>query len=698
MDPILENEAATSDSPGKYGKKNKKKKKNQLQDAQTIVGEKKRFLVTTLTSTTDEKEKDVPATSVADGNVHTVHFGTRGVESQRPHVRTLFKDRPPDRSRASSAEREPRATKEYETFHGTSSSSPRSSIFDIFRLRRKSDAKKHQTFMQNVKAALGGTSKSSETPEPPKDEQKEEPPKDTHKKYYHTVTGASSRKSSPMTRVMDIFRPKTQQDANQVSTDPAKKKNKATGRRQSIETTSPTYHKNSYASLDPLQAKQLFREYRGLPKYDPYLSIVQISIGGRDKTRLLLNFFKYHKCYEILPKSAKVIIFDTNFLVRKTFPTLISHGIRSAPLWDANKKLLVGMITVTDFIRILLHYDAEHLNIDDLERHTLHNWKKILRPSRKPLCSVGPDQSLHEAINLLIKNRVHRLLMIDPFNGDVLYILSHKRILRFLFVYLNEFPELTFFHKTMSELKIGTFEDIVSVTDNTSIKTAFQLLLNKNVSALPILDEEGTLLDVYATYEVLNLVSEKLYTNLSLTIGEVRNKKKDWEEKLQKCRSSITLYEALEVIVRTESHRLLLVNRDDKLLGIVSLSDILVYLNRIIPSEKKVSSLQEIFRPLEVNKVPESSKENENEVISIDVPDLKDIFNRELKIVEDGDVEMTEKVVTEKSEEVAIEAKMSEPNNEVENADDIQNCNEELIITEDSLKSTDDVMNNEVTN
>ncbi|KAI5633973.1 CBS domain-containing protein [Phthorimaea operculella] len=276
--------------------------------------------------------------------------------------------------------------------------------------------------------------------------------------------------------------------------------------------------------------------------------------------------------------------------------------------------------------------------------------------------------------------------------------------------------ELTFFHKTMSELKIGTFEDIVSVTDNTSIRTAFQLLLNKNVSALPILDEEGTLIDVYATYEVLNLVNEKLYTNLSLTIGEVRNKKKDWEEKLQKCRSSITLYEALEVIVRTESHRLLLVNRDDKLLGIVSLSDILVYLNRIIPSEKKVSSLQEIFRPLEVNKVPESSKENENEVISIDVPELKDIFNRELKIVEDGDVETTEKEVanTEKSEEVATETKisnptvkseevgtdtkMSDPNDEVENADDIQNCNEELIITEDSLKSADDVTNNEVTN
>lgn len=614
MDPILENESATTESPTKIAKtkhKNKKKKTpcDNQKENQTVVGEKKRFVVTTLLPT----DGKTPTNSIAENNVHTVHFGTRGVESHRPHVRSIFKDRPTDAARSSSADRDSASVKEYETFHGTSSS-PKSSIFDIFRLRRKSDAKKHSPKPQ---------SNTMESHEISKDDNNLADSKDSHKKYYHTVTGASSRKYSPITRVMDMFRSKPPSEINQAVTDTVKKKNNKQFRRSSIETTSPTYHKNSYASLDPMQAKQLFREVRGLPKYDPYLSIVQISIGGRDKTRLLLNFFKYHKCYEILPKSAKVIIFDTQFFVKKTFPTLISHGIRSAPLWDANKKLLVGMITVTDFIRILLHLDKENLSVEELEKHTLHSWRKILRLTRKPLCSVGPNQSLHDAINLLNKHRVHRLLMMDPISGDVLYILSHKRILRFLFVYLNEFPELTFFHKTLVELKIGTFEDIVSVTDSTTIKEAFQLLLDKDVSALPILDDNGILIDVYAKFEVLNLVSEKLYSNLSLKITDVRNKKKDWEEKLQKCRSSITLYEALEVIVRTESHRLLLINKEDKLIGIVSLSDILIYLNRIIPTEKKVSSLQEIFRPLEENKVPESAKENELETISIEVPTVE---------------------------------------------------------------------------
>ncbi|XP_026727301.1 5'-AMP-activated protein kinase subunit gamma-2-like [Trichoplusia ni] len=657
MDPILENESATTESPSKHGKakhKNKKKKQSEAQN-QTVVGERKKFVVTTLSNTDDK----VPS-RVADSNVHTVHFGTRGVESQRPHVRSIFKDKNADTSRPSSADRQSAPEKGYETFHGTSSS-PRSSIFDIFRLRRKSDAKKYAPKQQ---------SKTTDNQETPPEDQQYADSKDSHKKYYHTVTGASSRKYSPITRVMDIFRSKPHPESSQTTADPVKKKATKQIRRSSIETTSPTYHKNSYASLDPTQAKQMFREVRGLPKYDPYLSIVQISIGGRDKTRLLLNFFKYHKCYEILPKSAKVIIFDTQFFVKKTFPTLISHGIRSAPLWDANKKLLVGMITVTDFIRILLYLDKENLSVEDLERHTLHTWRKLLRSTRKPLCSAGPDQSLHDAINLLHKNRVHRLLMIDPFTGDVLYILSHKRILRFLFVYLNEFPELTFFHKTLTELKIGTYDDIVSVTEDTTIKTAFQLMLEKDVSALPILDENGMLIDVYAKYEVLNLVSEKLYSNLSLTIGEVRNKKKDWEEKLQKCRSSITLYEALEVIVRTESHRLLLVNREDKLVGIVSLSDILVYLNRIIPTEKKVSSLQEIFRPLEENKVAESPKETENEIITIEVPTLA-------QTVPEADEGATA------PSEVAVPV-IEEASNETEIKDDGENSNAETDLNSSS--------------
>lgn len=53
------------------------------------------------------------------------------------------------------------------------------------------------------------------------------------------------------------------------------------------------------------------------------------------------------------------------------------------------------------------------------------------------LISIGPDMSLYFAIQTLINYRIHRLPVIDPISGDVLYIVTHKRILRFLLIYIR---------------------------------------------------------------------------------------------------------------------------------------------------------------------------------------------------------------------------------------------------------------------
>lgn len=55
-----------------------------------------------------------------------------------------------------------------------------------------------------------------------------------------------------------------------------------------------------------------------------------------------------------------------------------------------------------------------------------------------PLVYTSPDASLYDAIKTLIHNRIHRLPVIDPETGNVLYILTHKRILRFLFLYVSK--------------------------------------------------------------------------------------------------------------------------------------------------------------------------------------------------------------------------------------------------------------------
>ena len=77
----------------------------------------------------------------------------------------------------------------------------------------------------------------------------------------------------------------------------------------------------------------------------------------------------------------------------------------------------------------------------------------------KELMSIGPDATLLDAIKMLIENKIHRLPVIDPETGNVLYILTHKRLLKFLYLYvsskciLNNIPYDRFYKSYISDTR-----------------------------------------------------------------------------------------------------------------------------------------------------------------------------------------------------------------------------------------------------
>lgn len=52
--------------------------------------------------------------------------------------------------------------------------------------------------------------------------------------------------------------------------------------------------------------------------------------------------------------------------------------------------------------------------------------------------------SVFEAVYSLIKHKIHRLPVIDPVSGNALYILTHKRILKFLQLFVSHTSVVTF--------------------------------------------------------------------------------------------------------------------------------------------------------------------------------------------------------------------------------------------------------------
>ncbi|XP_074049417.1 5'-AMP-activated protein kinase subunit gamma-2 isoform X6 [Macrotis lagotis] len=273
---------------------------------------------------------------------------------------------------------------------------------------------------------------------------------------------------------------------------------------------------------------------------------------------IYMRFMKSHKCYDIVPTSSKLVVFDTTLQVQ----------------------------------------------IYELEEHKIETWRELyLQETFKPLVNISPDASLFDAVYSLIKNKIHRLPVIDPVSGNALYILTHKRILKFLQLFdshalnidelfdlnifssncssfpdnykVSEMPKPAFMKQNLEELGIGTYHNIAFIHPDTPIIKALNIFVERRISALPVVDESGKVVDIYSKFDVINLAAEKTYNNLDITVTQALQHRSQYFEGVVKCSKLETLETIVDRIVKAEVHRLVVVSEADSIVGIISLSDIL---------------------------------------------------------------------------------------------------------------------------
>ena len=269
---------------------------------------------------------------------------------------------------------------------------------------------------------------------------------------------------------------------------------------------------------------------------------------------VFVKFFQYYQCYDLIPISAKLIVFDTQLLVKKAFHALISNGVRAVPLWESASQSFVGMVTITDFINILRTYyrSPSAYKMEELEEQKLELWRTVLANESRTLVSITPQARLFEVIKTLIHNKVHRLPVIDPDTGNVLYIMTHKRILKFLFLYYQDLPLPAYVDRPIGEIPIGTYDNIATASMSTPLIEALDMFIERRVSALPVVDAKGKVIDIYAKFDVINLATEKTYNNLDMTIRKALEFRSQYFEGVVKCTRQDSFRQLIEKIVRAE--------------------------------------------------------------------------------------------------------------------------------------------------
>lgn len=108
-------------------------------------------------------------------------------------------------------------------------------------------------------------------------------------------------------------------------------------------------------------------------------------INNEGLTGRYSRFLAKLSCFDLVPESGKLVVLDVTLSVKVAFQALRENGknsfgfvififclegIKSAPLWDTDEREFIGMISISDFVEILLRVfeDTMRLDADPVER------------------------------------------------------------------------------------------------------------------------------------------------------------------------------------------------------------------------------------------------------------------------------------------------------------------------------------------
>lgn len=178
----------------------------------------------------------------------------------------------------------------------------------------------------------------------------------------------------------------------------------------------------------------------------------------------------------------------------------------------------------------------------------------------------------------MLKTRARRIPLVDIDDETgremVVSVITQYRILKFIAVNVTETEMLK---KSVSEIGIGTYGDLKTADMDTPVIDVIHMMVDKNISSVPILDEKGRVLNVFEAVDVISIIKGGAYDELTTSVGEALTKRADDFAGIYTCSEEDRLDSIFDTIRKSRVHRLVVIDDENKLKGVISLSDILNY-------------------------------------------------------------------------------------------------------------------------
>lgn len=277
----------------------------------------------------------------------------------------------------------------------------------------------------------------------------------------------------------------------------------------------------------------------------------------------------------------------------------------SAPLWrstldndgqdETKRPGFAGMFTVNDIIHLIQYYyhtaanyDSATLDVETMRLERLREIEHALDVPPPPLLWIGPLSPLSEAGEMLVRTHARRLPLLD-YNEDlqvesVLSVLTQYRLLKFIAMNCREVSGLkasigslgigtyTYAHQLerkkrtpFARLRMtgaepppdaGPYWPLQTATLDTTVFDVVQMFSKNGISAVPILDADGDVVDIYESVDVITLLRTGAYYQLDLTIRQALERRPSDYMGVACCSSDDSLASIFSLIKQRRMHRM----------------------------------------------------------------------------------------------------------------------------------------------
>ncbi|KAJ1373424.1 hypothetical protein KIN20_035816 [Parelaphostrongylus tenuis] len=240
-----------------------------------------------------------------------------------------------------------------------------------------------------------------------------------------------------------------------------------------------------------------------------------------DPDLIYAQFLQHSQCYETMSSNNKVVVFTDDLSVRKAFYGLLYNSTRTGLIADSATMQVTGVLSITDFTMVLMMLWKFRKNCEetkekplsysefeamDILNVTISRWKEILKMQdmNRGFISINSNESVYRAVELLTKHRIHRLPVLDQQTGNCTFILTHRRILHYLWKHCCCLSRPYYMYERVADLKIGIYTGIHYATQDMILMDVLDMIIDNGISGVPVVEPSTMkIVDVYTRFDAV---------------------------------------------------------------------------------------------------------------------------------------------------------------------------------------------------